>query len=948
MSTLHWTSATSGNFETGADWTGGVAPGAADTAIIDAAPPAGGGYTVTLHDTATVAGLVLDQAQATLAISQGSLTAPAIDLLAGGILLRTGTLSGTVTATGGGLGFTGSGNVLENVTWQGTLAAFGTTRGPAGTLTIRDGLTLTGAGGLGPGSATFDGSVVFDNVAGLDNAAISAGNVSFTGAAMTLGGQLALNASAVAVGAQQTLTNNGTLVTPALSVAGTFVNDGSVTGGADFSAGMLQNNGALSATTARSAIVMSTANAAAAQAGSVHLSGGGQFLVAGTLTTAQLAAQHVSADKLSGIGIEGVLNNAGASLAIGPGTTLPNLAAASTGTISGGTITDLAGSGIADAGAGGNLTLNGVTLTTAKPGFTFTGVNFTNGTFTGSKTLTLADGQGPADLSGSTFNGVQTLALAHDSAILNGTSFTGVTGPVRVAVNYQSTLYLDPGQSLAGLAITAGSGVLRLSPGAAYDNGTIAVTPYGSLLVQGGGALGAHTALTVAAGGNLNIAAGPAGDSITLLGSLGIAGGGVATVSGAVTNGGNITSAGGVFDMLGSASFTNTGTIAMTGGSLVLDLANLTNSGAMSVTNGTLVLGGPLSLASLTSVADPGSTEMVTGTLDLGGKTIGFGADTPAFALGPNGAVTDGTLNIAAGQALTVTPWLAGTTIAAGLVNNGTVTVTGSAAAAAITGAISGSGTIALAGAGDTVTFANPAGSGQTIAFLGHNDVLAFASPQAAATGATLAGFAVGDQVRIQGGTVTSAGFTGDSIVATLSTGATISLATSSALTGSLAIGNSDGTATLTYVANTGAESHGWSLPGESSASLTPHVEAVGAGWHADLPGDSARRCRGSMWWFTGTESLASGDQGLGPWPRFIWADRRASSASSPQPVMKPVAPSRASRCQVLAAGRRRKSRGNSHAALSRCGPRHRPRAAPGKAACARSPDHAPATRTPA
>jgi hypothetical protein len=205
-----------------------------------------------------------------------------------------------------------------------------------------------------------------------------------------------------------------------------------------------------------------------------------------------------------------------------------------------------------------------------------------------------------------------------------------------------------------------------------------------------------------------------------------------------------------------------------------------------------------LTTSSLSAIADPGSQLIVGGTLDLGGATITDGGGAvPLFALGNGCQVTDGTLKIAGGKPLTAT----GTTsISAALVDNGGVTVAGASAHASITDAVTGNGTISLAATRGYLGLGASIGAGQTIAFLDGSETLGLTTAGAeAGFSATLGGFAVGDKIALTGETITAAGFSGSSILVTLSTGSTMDFATSSALTGSLSVLNSGGNATLTY-----------------------------------------------------------------------------------------------------------------------------------------------------
>ncbi|MHB8528859.1 MAG: beta strand repeat-containing protein [Caulobacteraceae bacterium] len=102
MAQIHWASAVSADFSAAADWTGGVVPGVADDAILDAS---GGAYTVTVSASEGVNSLQT-AANATLSITSVALTANAgtgSGVNAGVILVGDGTtlrVGGTVDNSG--------------------------------------------------------------------------------------------------------------------------------------------------------------------------------------------------------------------------------------------------------------------------------------------------------------------------------------------------------------------------------------------------------------------------------------------------------------------------------------------------------------------------------------------------------------------------------------------------------------------------------------------------------------------------------------------------------------------------------------------------------------------------------------------------------------------------------------------------------------------------------
>jgi hypothetical protein len=95
MATVTWTSGGNGNFRTASRWSGNAVPGSGDTAVVDLSS---GTTAILLNDAESVAGLTLNDPNATLnltgtlALNAGTLTAQA------GTLTISGTLEGGTLA----------------------------------------------------------------------------------------------------------------------------------------------------------------------------------------------------------------------------------------------------------------------------------------------------------------------------------------------------------------------------------------------------------------------------------------------------------------------------------------------------------------------------------------------------------------------------------------------------------------------------------------------------------------------------------------------------------------------------------------------------------------------------------------------------------------------------------------------------------------------------------
>jgi hypothetical protein len=148
-----WTEGVDGSWFDGANWTTGLAPQAGEHAIIDAP----GFYTVTLDGQAEVDDLDLASSGATLRLPnfESRLTVDGTLTVASGTLdlEGLGTIAGGVIANAGGSFLFNQGR-LDGVTIEGTLDL----SGEAANLSVTNGITLLGAGGVGDGDVELTGA----------------------------------------------------------------------------------------------------------------------------------------------------------------------------------------------------------------------------------------------------------------------------------------------------------------------------------------------------------------------------------------------------------------------------------------------------------------------------------------------------------------------------------------------------------------------------------------------------------------------------------------------------------------------------------------------------------------------------------------------------------------------------------------------------------------------
>lgn len=248
---------------------------------------------------------------------------------------------------------------------------------------------------------------------------------------------------------------------------------------------------------------------------------------------------------------------------------------------------------------------------------------------------------GNLGLAGSlTFTGGQSLTLAGSTtfdAALSGTGTLTTQGPVTVD----------------GGSVTDGA--------AWFDSGAMAFAANAQLTLDGG-------ALAIGAGGSVVLNNGSAIASVMHVDPL--------------TNAGTITVNAPTESATITAATTNTGTISVTAGELVMDGA-LTNSGTLNATHGELLAIGPVNETGTLNVGNGAQIQLVGGGT-LGGNLSETGTGSVLFdgvwtmapkALAWNGNVTlGGWLNFVAGQSLTLT---GPTTLSSELRNAGSLTTSG-------------------------------------------------------------------------------------------------------------------------------------------------------------------------------------------------------------------------------------------------------------------------------
>jgi hypothetical protein len=634
-----WKAAVNGNWNAGADWSTGAAP----TSSNDATVAVAGKYTVAINSAVAVNSLTINDASATVAdTGSGTLSlTTTLAVTAGTFSLGSGAtvLGGTVSLGSSGV-FLATGGTLSAATYQGTL----TLTAANASLFLANSGTFAGAGGSGVGSINLTGvsaNLYAYDLTSLNNAAVSignnAGNDSLTlydtqygvSETLTLGSQFNItqagNGAQIRIGSSYgnatetvisqgsiTAAKNGGNFTISDNGYGAFINQGSVavSGGEQFDieASNFSNSGSISVSGASSSLELDNLDGntgsiadsggtlilggtlTSGNTGSISVSGG-TLSLATTLTTATLDTIQLSGGAKVSIASGALLNNAGATLSVGTGTTFGTIQLG--GTISGGIIAD-SGNGVASNGG----TLSSVTY------------------------------QGTLNLSASGAN----------LTLVNGVTLQGAGGTGAGAINLSGVSASIDAYDLASLNNAA----VSIGNNAGGDSLTLYDTQYG---VNETLTLGSQFNITQAGNGaQIRIGSSygnAATETVINQGSITAAkNGGNFTINdngyGTFINQGSVAVSGGDYFLARASNFSNSGSISVSGANSILELDNLGgNTGSITDTGGTLILGGTLTSGNTGSVSVSGgtlslATTLTTATLDTiqlsGGAKVSIGS----------------------------------------------------------------------------------------------------------------------------------------------------------------------------------------------------------------------------------------------------------------------------------------------------------------------------------
>ncbi len=470
----------------------------------------------------------LDNAGGVLTTGIGGIGAVALPgLIAGG------------TVNGSGMVF--QDGTLSGVTYAGTLDLSAS----GAKVNIRNGISLVGAGGSGPGSVLLTGNnsgMYFYNSLTLDAASFSIGGASSYARLVQEGGGGTLN-----LGPDLTIIHAGSRAQLYIANYNSIVNAGLIDAGLSSGRFLIYGDGAFTNTGAISVsngdVFRVSSYGGFANQGSITLASGARLELATALTTAEIGAVTNTGGTIS---IQRTLDNTGSVLATGPaglGTVAINA-----GQIVGGTIT---GSGMQFFGGG----MSGVTFV------------------------------GPLDLSA---NGAGT-------AISNGITLVGAggSGPGSVQVTGNlSTLTFTGTQSLDNASIAIGGSTaysfLRPAGGTVSLGPSLSITQtglYAAFYLAGAGRIvNAGTIDAGASGGRFNIY-GTGG--LTNLGTIGVSNGDTFLVGSTVTGTGTFTVNGNAYlSMSRDVAIGQTIDFGGSAGHLVLNQPSTFDAGVIGFENG--------------------------------------------------------------------------------------------------------------------------------------------------------------------------------------------------------------------------------------------------------------------------------------------------------------------------------------------------------------------------
>jgi len=701
-----------GNWNTPADWSGGVVPNNGGGKTYNVTISNGTAETVTLNLGVTISDLTLGPSATLQSSGSNSLT-----IASGGTFTNNGTLTfntgvNVLTVQSGGSLINNSALTVSGV-GSGVNVTGTTTNGAGGNLSMEGGST-----------SSFTGNV---NNSGIFETGFSGGNntVTVTGTfTNNSGGQVIVNSSGDVVNVNA-LSNSGALT---IAKSATMTITGGGNGVTDVAAGSTYTiDGTFNVkngTTTTSAIAKLTSvegvltlnnaqsnNAITPTGGTLTISGSGNFSVEGGTGLSITGNVNNSGSFTTGfsggnntVTVSGSFtNNAGATTSLdssGDILNVKSLSNSGTLTIDSGTTLNLTGGGqgITDVAAGSQLTVdgtlnvkngtvfsNGLASLTSVEGKLNLNNGLTNtvtpngGTLTIASTGSLGISDGVATTTALSITGSVANSGSFSTGFSGGTNTVNVSGTFTNAAGAQTILYSNG--DVVNVNALSNSGLLQIgnAPG---STATLTITGggqgftdvvagstltlYGNLNVKNGATTTSGLSHLTSVEGTVNLltahstAVTPNGGTLTIssAGSLQVNDGSTLAITGNVSNSGAFTEgflgASNTVSVSGTLTNAVNAQLGVEGSGDVMSIGVLNNSGMVNITPNTVTIPASLIITGSGTVTNSGNINVVGGTLKFNSSSASLtGGGT--LTLGNSSATSTGTIQVGTGDTGTLT-----------------------------------------------------------------------------------------------------------------------------------------------------------------------------------------------------------------------------------------------------------------------------------------------------
>jgi T5SS/PEP-CTERM-associated repeat protein len=558
-------------------------------------------------------------------VSRPSGASPMLKVLSGSTFTSTSIISVGGLAGTGAVVVDGTGSVLTTSLGTGIALIIGGNSGGVGTLTVQNGghyVQNTSTTGLLGSNQSSSGTVTVTGVGSrFDAGNLSIGTAGIGSLSVSAGGSAT---TAKATIAEQSSSNSSVTVTgPGSTWAITAGASGLYIGGTSTSGG---GTGGLNVTNGGAVTVIGTTKVW--DNGTLNVNGG-SFTTGGLTRVGTLSLQNGT------LTVDGALGPAVFNNGPSPSNLIvqssDNSTVATFRLIDGATTTNVSGVFVGASSQGALVLASGAQLN-ATSIFTATVAQGSSSiSLTGSGTSLTTTG---AVTLGGAFGGPSALSIGAGSTVTAGTTLTLANG---------GTVNMNGG-TLTMAALTASGGSFNWTSGRVIYSGTSTVDgPQIAALLGTGGSLTTGRTLgssgTMFLSGNLTVAGGQFTGTLLNSGSLAISAGSVQAGTGGFSNSGTTAISGGVLDG-GAGGLGNSGQMALTSqAATVTTVGGFSNSGLLSVTAGTVAASGINNLGEIQLGGSGAVVGPVSTTLTNTGRIDGVGRINNDLANNANGVI---------------------------------------------------------------------------------------------------------------------------------------------------------------------------------------------------------------------------------------------------------------------------------------------------------------------